>query len=182
MPKDLYIRLRTGPCVHVTDQWNGNAPTEKGMVDVDGIPINAEGREVSDPWRNIHRIGGTMKASEGSITVTPPAPMSGGPTLISTVVGGDVPVAAAIIPDGNIEVKQTAGSYSSSASLVSYETTKGLVPTGFKATISDDVAGKNPRQFPKVYTWLTFLGADGTPYDWRKDEVLGWGDQPPIDL
>lgn len=182
MPKDLYIRLRTGPCVHVTDQWNGNAPTEKGMVDGDGVPVDEEGKEVAEPWRNIHRIGGTMKASEGSLTVTLPSPGSGGQTQITTVEGFDVPVAAAIIPDGVVEVKTTTGSYSSAPSTVQYVTTKGLVPAGFKATVSDDVAGINPRQFPKVYTWLTFLGADGTPYDWRKDEVLGWGDQPPIDL
>lgn len=44
--------------------------------------------------------------------------------------------------------------------------------------LSDAVAHVKPRQYYKVYTWLVFEDDDGTPYKFRKADIVGWGSYP----
>ncbi len=55
MPKPLYLHLVNGRCIHVTDTWDGLEPTEEGMVDGSGVIEGTDGKEVSDPYRDIFR-------------------------------------------------------------------------------------------------------------------------------
>lgn len=150
---NLYLKLMSGEVVHVTDAWDGMAPTEEGMVDSDGVAVDANGKEVSEPYRDIHRdattIGG-YNAGYGPLTMP-----------------GVALVPGTLTPPG--------GSFSAS---VAQFTIAGLT-----IYVSDEIKKIPPRQFAKVYTWLVFEDADtGTAYKWRKSEVIGWSKMPPIDI
>ena len=179
MPKDLYLRLVAGPTVHVTDQWDGNAPTRYGTVDATGAPDDGEGIEAGDYYRDIHRASRSVRASAGSVTVGAPASPGGTPP-VDTVVGEVVTVDAAILPSETLTVDTVTGTAAGSSHLNTF-LTKGIVPASFSASVSDEKAHEKPRTWQKVCTWLKFVGADGTEYDWRASLVAGWSDQAPLD-
>lgn len=39
--------------VKVTEEWDGNPPTEEGHVDLSGAPDDGEGKEAGEPYRDI---------------------------------------------------------------------------------------------------------------------------------
>lgn len=159
MAKDLYLKLMSGETVHVTDSWDGAAPTEEGMVDSNGVAVDADGKEVSEPWRNIFRYDTEVFPHAGSPTVG-----KGRLTLKGTAL-----VPATVAVENTIA---TALDFPMAASLGS-----------LTVKTSDDVQGTTPRQFAKVYTWLIFAEeTGGTVHKWRKAEVMGWGCMAPIDI
>jgi hypothetical protein len=81
----------------------------------------------------------------------------------SSTVGGSVNVTGSLPGVGSIET----------AVGVSTLTVTPTLTTG-----SDEVEHVRPRQHYKVYTWLVFADDDGTPYEFRKADVLGWGSYP----
>lgn len=152
--KNLYLKLTSGEYVHVTDDWDGQAPTEEGMVDSNGVAVDANGKEVSDPYRNIHRdtsvTVGAYNAGYGLLTL--PGIAIEPATLVPAPPGFSSGVAQLTV--GDLEVR-----------------------------VSDEIKKVPPRQFAKVYTWLVFEDAEGgTAYKWRKAEIMGWGKMPPIDI
>lgn len=168
MAYNLYLKLMSGEVVHVTDAWDGAAPTEEGMVDANGIAVDANGKEVSEPYRDIHRYTSALKAGEMAA-----------PSANDITVSDPVTVAAALIPTEPLTVKATH------IDIIFNVATKRLspVPAGFSTSTSDEVAHKKPRQFAKVYTWLVFSeDPSGPVHKWRKSEVMGWGKMPPIDI
>jgi len=46
------------------------------------------------------------------------------------------------------------------------------------STTSDEVGHEPPRQTDKAVTWLIFEDEAGTPYKFRKAQVIGWGNSP----
>lgn len=179
MAKDLYLKLMSGETVHVTDSWDGAAPTEEGMVDADGVAVDANGKEVSEAYRDIHRYNAQVWPAQGSLTVT------GTPSdfQIGSTSSAPVTVQAALVPSTTVQAQTIAGTYSSTVGLSIAATTKGLVPDSVTAEPSDEVVHKKPRQFAKVYTWLIFSeDPSGPVHKWRKSEVMGWGCMAPIDI
>ncbi len=165
---NLYLKLMSGEVVHVTDAWDGAAPTEEGMVDANGIAVDANGKEVSDPYRDIHRYTSPLKAVEFA-----------NPSASDFTMSDAVTVAAALIPTEPLTVKATDIFISGSLRTIKHSP----LPAGFISSTSDEVAHRAPRQFAKVYTWLVFEDAEGgTAYKWRKAEIMGWGKMPPIDI
>ena len=170
--KNLYLKLTSGEYVHVTDDWDGQAPTEEGMVDSDGVAVDANGKEVSDPYRDIHRYTSYLKAVE-----------MGNPSFYDYIESDAVTVAAALIPTEPLTVKATDIFVSGSSESFTRTVKHSPLPAGFISSTSDEVAHRAPRQFAKVYTWLVFEDAEGgTAYKWRKAEIMGWGKMPPIDI
>lgn len=166
--KNLYLKLTSGEYVHVTDDWDGQAPTEEGMVDSDGVAVDANGKEVSDPYRDIHRYTSYLKAVEMAT-----------PSANDITMSDPVTVAAALIPTEPLTVKATDVVITYSLKTIKHSP----LPAGFISSTSDEVAHRAPRQFAKVYTWLVFEDAEGgTAYKWRKAEIMGWGKMPPIDI
>ena len=153
----LYLRLMSGAKVYVTDKWDGAEPSEEGMVNASGEPTSSDGMEVSQPWRNIHRHATDLYVVNGGYAKG-----------ILTLKG------VALKPD-SVAVDATNALSSPFAMAASVGT--------LSVKASDDVDGTTPRQFRKVCTWLVFSHTNGTTkFKWRKDQVMGWGEKPPIDL
>lgn len=179
MAYNLYLKLMSGEVVHVTDAWDGAAPTEEGMVDSDGVAVDANGKEVSEAYRDIHRYNAQVWPAQGSQTVTG----SLGGASIDSTWSEPVTVQAALVPSTAVQAQTIKGTYSGGIGASATGTIKGLVPDSVTASPSDEVAHKKPRQFAKVYTWLIFSeDPSGPVHKWRKSEVMGWGCMAPIDI
>lgn len=152
MPKNLYLTLVNGRTIHVTDDWDGVAPTYEGTVDAAGAPDDGEGIEAGDYYRDIYRIihSGSFNGSN-SIALTHQSTMPGlGSSKSQNFVGG--------VYDVGVVVSETL-------------TEK-----------SDDAAHAKPRTWQKVCTWLVFnCVTSGQKRKWRAASVDGYSDQPPID-
>lgn len=55
MAENLYLYLVNGRCVHVTDDWDGLPPEYIGTVDANGDPVDNEGIEAGEYFRDIFR-------------------------------------------------------------------------------------------------------------------------------
>lgn len=153
---NLYLKLMSGEVVHVTDAWDGAAPTEEGMVDANGIAVDANGKEVSEPYRNIHNNSTRVGAYNGRY-------------------GALDMVGVSVEPETLVPAGATA--------LVSAKDLAQLTIGGLIVHVSDHIKKVPPRQFAKVYTWLVFEDVEtGIAYKWRKSEVIGWSKMPPIDI
>lgn len=149
MAKTLYVYLKGGRGdAKVTEIWDGAAPTEKGMVDASGVIVGTDGKEVAEPYRDIFRT--TIEADCG----------------VSTV---DLNIKGSIPGVGSVAALLNAPPGGS---------TPSITGTPTLTDESDEVAHTKPRQYYKVYTWLVFADDDGTPYEFRKADVLGWGSYP----
>lgn len=154
MAYNLYLKLMSGEVVHVTDAWDGAAPTEEGMVDANGIAVDANGKEVSEPYRNIHNNSTRVGAYNGWYGAL-------------DMVGVSVEPATLGLPGAGL----------SSANLAQ------MIIGGPIVHVSDHIKKVPPRQFAKVYTWLIFSeDPSGPVHKWRKSEVMGWGCMAPIDI
>ena len=152
---NLYLKLMSGEVVHVTDAWDGAAPTEEGMVDANGIAVDANGKEVSEPYRNIHNNSTRVGAYNGWYGALDMVGVSVEPkTLVPAGAGGLSASGLAQLTIGDLIVH-----------------------------VSDHIKKVPPRQFAKVYTWLVFEDVETEiAYKWRKSEVIGWSKMPPIDI
>lgn len=151
---DLYVHLKSGRTIHVTETWNGVEPTDEGMVDGSGAIVGTDGKEVSPPYRNIFRTPLTVEASVNT----------------SQYVR-----ATGVLPGfGTFPAH-----YTDERTNTPQEVTGDINPT--LSVESDEVAGTKPRQYFQVYTWLVFTDLDGRPYKYRKADVLGWGSKAPLD-
>lgn len=148
-PLPLYVWFLNGQDGKVCDDWNGEAPTEEGLVDSDGAIVGTAGQEVSEPYRNIHPYSTEINVKSGST-------LAGALTLKGTSL---VPasVAPADVVGGPVAVLTTLGTLA--------------------VKTSDQVSGTKPHQFAKVYTWLIFTGATGI-YKYRKSKVVGYAQNP----
>ena len=176
VPTDTYIYLKGGRGDGFVPLWTG-ALSEEGMVGDTGASLGTAGREVSDPYRDIHNYSTTVQAavktpnnlsfSSGSLVLNGTAFKTSGstPTLFSGLTLGGLP-AVAVYP-----APYAAGPVPNSG-------TASMTLTDLVPQVSDEVAHEKPRQYARVATWLIFTSQSGISYKFRKDQVLGWGSQP----
>jgi hypothetical protein len=89
---DLYVLLANGRGdVKVTDAWDGNAPTELGTVDENGVWENDGGLETSEPYRNTFPSTTAVPAMAAGSAAILPSVTNGYPahdaTLSSPTIG-----------------------------------------------------------------------------------------------
>ncbi len=198
MAKTLYVYLKGGRGdAHVTDLWNGAVPEEEGAFNHDaGIgedPMSAAGREVGEPYRDIHNYSTTVRAVlPGGL---PKDPLEESTPTLPRVSAGDVVLNGTALkvngatpsllnggvyaPDGFAAEGYVTGT---TPGLVGVSGTAAMVLTDLTPQVSDEVANTKPRLFTKVCTWLIFKET-GVPtptaiFKFRKADVLGWGCNP----
>lgn len=176
VPTDTYIYLKGGRGDGFVPLWTG-ALSEEGMVGDTGAALGTAGREVSDPYRDIHNYSTTVQASvktpnnlsftSGSLVLNGTAFKTSGttPALNSGLTLNGLPAVAVYPAPYGVGPVPTSGTASM--------TLTDLVPQ-----VSDEVAHEKPRQYARVATWLIFTSQSGISYKFRKDQVLGWGSQP----
>lgn len=176
VPTDTYIYLKGGRGDGFVPLWTG-ALSEEGMVGDTGATLGTAGREVSDPYRDIHNYSTTVQAavktpnnltfSSGSLVLNGTAFKTTGatPALNSGLTLGGLPTVAIYPAPYGTGPVPTAG-------------TGSMALTDLTPQVSDEVAHEKPRQYARIATWLIFTSQSGIPYKFRKDQVLGWGSKP----
>lgn len=153
-PTDTYVYLRGGRGDGFVPTWTG-ALTEEGEVDANGAIVGTAGKEVSEPYRDIHNNSTNIALVDGSDLGAGILPIKGTALIPTTITPASLPGGAS----GDMLVSQS-----------------GLGTVSIK--VSDDVNNTPPRQFYKVYTWWVFTSSNGIAYKFRKADVIGIGSQP----
>lgn len=145
-PADIYVYLRGGRGDGFVPEWTGEV-SEEGMVDSSGVAVDENGKEVSEPYRDIFAPTGSTAAllnvNGSAYAVTRTDLRLSNPSLVAPATG---PI-------------------------------QGYLSGTLAATDSDEISHTKPRQYFKVFTWLAFVSSNGQTYKYRKADVIGWGSQ-----
>lgn len=87
MAKNLYLSLVSGRTVHVTDDWDGNAPTRIGTVDTSGAPDDGEGIETAEYYRDIFRSYVEINSGASGVAPGPHAGKASVPGVATALTG-----------------------------------------------------------------------------------------------
>lgn len=178
-PTDTYIYLKGGRGDGFVPLWTGTL-AEEGMVSDTGAAEGTAGREVSEPYRDIHNYSTTVKAA---VQTPYNYTINAGELVLSGTALKPTGATPALFTGITLNGLPPAGIFSSATgfgiSAVPTSTGAGsMALTGLTPQVSDEVAHEKPRQYARVSTWLIFISQNGLPYKFRKDSVLGWGSKP----
>lgn len=100
----------------------------------------------SSEYRDLFDVDTALYSAPGSLTVVQGNPLTGTPTVTTSVTSEKLQFKAGLIPTEPLTQQTVSGTYSQFTSSQNYNTNTSVVPTGVTSTTSDEVSHANLRQ------------------------------------